>query len=100
MQYLRDLDYHLETLLKMSKRNIINVHNFKMQSSEKHTSEKSKKNDYEALTYYRLIWITLSCMRERMPMIITANTGIYVQSFLMDISSNWLISSQMKYYSL
>jgi len=51
MQYLRGLDYHLETLLKMRKRNIINVHSSKMQSLENHISEKCKKNDYEALTY-------------------------------------------------
>lgn len=51
MQYLRGLDYHLETVLKMSKRNIIKMHNLKMQSLEKHIAENSKKNDYEALTY-------------------------------------------------
>jgi len=51
MQNLRGLDYHLETVLEMSTRNIINVHNFKMQSLEKYISEDSKKNDYEALTY-------------------------------------------------
>jgi len=51
MQYLRGLDYHLETVLKMGKRHIIKMHNLKMQSLEKHIAENSKKNDYEALTY-------------------------------------------------